>query len=685
MKDIKDIIEDFGYAVDGSYELNSKVQDDIKFAFVDGNQWSGSYNDNFRGRPKPENNQVRIAVNRLLGQYDRQEFNAKIMSDSDDATDEDAELLQARWRNDYSKSLGFEAYHNAALEAFTGGFGAFKLTSKFEDEETPDVNRQYLCVEPIYSAASSVVFNAGALRKDKADAKQCWQLLRVNRRETENEYDVTIKDFPEATNSSLEWLFTGNNRDTYIAHYWEVIEQSYTVFVFDDYKIEKRGRKYFDENNEEIEKDLVDSMKESIDYTQYKRKVKEVWHAIIDGEQFITKPQKTPFKRIPVIPQYGYWTVVDGKEYYTGIATQMKDPQMFMNMYFGALMEILGERQTSIPEYAPEQLADGLGWNIANEKKNNAAYRITNPALDGSGNPVHFGPVGMVAPPEVGSGLMSAGQYLTYAQDLQGGTGQSTLPANASAEAVKEINQRADDVYQPLFQNAIQSIRALCMAWIPAAQKLYFTQERELRVVGEDGSVSQVRTLEYTEKDGQYGPFKNTAKGRYDVTVKAGESYQGKKEAERKAAMEILQYTDTASPIGQMALNTAILSTTGEGTQDMRRIARMQNLRIMLTSGIEPDIKTDEEAQFVQMLMQQMQQPQQPDANTLLAQAEMEKAKADQMDAEVKAFDAETKRMKVMVDAEKVGAEINNKDADTMNKMLDAESKAMSGLQLVKP
>lgn len=688
-EEIQNIRERFNNAIAGSYDLNEQVEKDLRFAYIPGSQWEGAYKEQFKHKPKPEHNKIVRAVNRILGQYERLELNARIMSNSDDATDEDAELLQSRWRNDFNHSDGVEAQQNAAKEAFTGGFGAFKLVAKFEDEEAPNAQRQYLCVEPIYSAASSVVFNAGAIRKDKADATECWQLLRVNRKDTEKQYVVDLTPFPNATMGDyFDWNCLGG-KDIYIAHHWKVETKTYTVFNFNEGEliIERRGRKYFDQDNQEIDKEDFDAIKEVSEPESYTKQVKEVWYSLVDGGQYLIKPQKTPFKRIPVIPQYGYHTVIGGKEYYCGEVAYQRDPQMFGNMFFGSLMEIMAERQIPINEYLPEQVEGAIGKNIASEKVTNAAYRVTNPVEDNNGNILQAGPVSIVQPPQLGSGMVAAGQYLSITQDEQAGTGQSTIPSNASAEAVKEVNQRSDDTYQPLFQNAMQSIKALCQCWIPAAQKLYFNTQRKLRVVSEDGSLSQVETMQYgNDEQGNYAPVKNTARGKYDVQVKMGESFKGKKEAERAAALEVLQYADTSTPIGQMALNTAIMSTTGEGTKMMRKFARFQEINMAIQAGIDPNIKTDEEAAYAKRQIEAMEaaaQNRPQDPNLLFAQAEMLKAQVDatesQRDLNRKDYEAETNRMKAISDVNKTASEISKNQAETVNKQVEAAAKVLGG------
>ena len=606
------------------------------------------------------------------------------MSNSDDATDEDAEMLQSRWRNDFNFSDGQEALFNSSKEAFSGGYGAVKLVAKYEDEENPDPQKQYLCIEPIYSAASSVVWDAGAIKKDKSDAKRCWQLLRVNRKATEEEFDVALSPFPQSTYEYFDWNAYDTNKDIYIAHYWEVRNTTVVVYDFNDGEliVERRGRKYFDQNNQQIDREDFDAIKQVSQFTETKKKIKEVWHALMDGMQYLIKPTRTPFKRIPVIPQYGLHNVFNGIEYYCGEVAGSRDPQMFENMLFASLGEILAQPQVAKQEYLPEQVEGSIGQNIANENKDNAAYRVTLPVEDNQGNIIQMGPVGQINPPEIGSGMAAALGYLQQAQAEQNGTGQSTVPANVSAQAIMQVNNREDDAYQPMFQNAMQTIKAICQCWIPAAKELYFSNQRKLRVMSEDGNYSQIETLQYDiDENGDYGPYKNTAKGQYDVAVKAGEASKTQKEADQQSFLQIAQMVGSDTEMGALAINGAIQSTTGEATKGIRKLAVFNELKMFIAQGIDPQPKTDEEKQYVQMIMEQMQQPQQ-DPSMMIAQAEsqariMEGQAAIQNeinDANKNMIDkqkVDNDTARVMIEADKAGVSIQKDLVETEGKQID--------------
>ncbi|MEK9713363.1 MAG: portal protein, partial [Thalassolituus sp.] len=120
------------------YDKRAQVIQDIKFAFIPGEQWQGSDLEQWANKPKPENNKLFKNVMGLVGRFQEAEFGARISAASDEATEKDAELLQSRWRNDFNSSDGSDACNVAAKEAFFGGFGAIKACAKYEDDEDPD-------------------------------------------------------------------------------------------------------------------------------------------------------------------------------------------------------------------------------------------------------------------------------------------------------------------------------------------------------------------------------------------------------------------------------------------------------------------------------------------------------------------------------------------------------------------
>jgi hypothetical protein len=671
---------------------------DMQRFFIDGEWWSGSgrYAEPFKNRPRPEFNRIWKNINRLIGDINDMELNAVIMGNSSDASDESAVLLQKRWRHDFQSSDGVEASETATMEAIVGGFGALKIVTKYEDEEQPNDDEQYACLEIVHSAATSVYFDAGAIRKDKSDSRWGWHLTRVSRDRLEEDFDVdSICSFGNPVANESRNLDT--NRDVYVAHYYEVIEKNVTTYDFSllvpgleitsgDGIADSAGATYTREELKEIRAEYELQVGEMAPTTR--RKVKYVEYALADGEKYLTKPQRMPFKRVPIIPRYGYYAVVDGQEYYCGEVRKNTDAEMFHNMFGSILAQVASAPQVTKPEYAPEQIARHAAQR-ARADIDNVPFLLSDPIRDIENNPVHFGPVGYQQPPQLGSGAATFGQFLQETIATNGGTGQATLPSNTSDAAIQSVNERQDDAFLPIVKNVLHSCKATCEAWIPAAQKLYFSNSRQISVIEGNGEIAKITTLEMGETEGGgYGPSKNTANGRYSVKVEQGEAYKTSKERQIEVNLQMIQMAGADAEYAQLLAYNTMTLTDGEGGDRMRMIARLREIDSILSMGYPIQLFdfTEEEQQFIQYRQQQMQQQSQSQENPAmaLAQAEMLKGQAAQVEAEssmmsqqINAFNAETKRMQVAIDAEKAGADINIKQADLRLKAIGQAGKMM--------
>lgn len=661
--------------------------------FKKGAWWEGSHGKQFKNKPKPEFNKLWRSINRLVGTINDMELNAIVVSNSDEATDEAADLLQKRWRNDFQSSDGIEASEVATTEAAIGGFGCTKLVAKFEDEENPDPEKQYLCSEIVWDACDSVYFDAGAIDKDKGDSRYGWHLIRTNRKKIEEEYGVSVVSFFSPTSLwQVNEVDLQTQRDIYLAHYYEVIDKTLTTYDFSqmnglkittgDGILDEEGNKYSRDDLKEIRAVYVEMFGEEAPTT--KRKTKYVEYALADGEKYLTKPQKMPFKRVPLFPRYGYYAVLHGQEYYCGEVRKQEDHEMFHNYFASSMMEIMAAPQVSKPEYTPEQIARHASQR-ASADIDNTPFLMSDPMVDANGNVTHVGPIGMSQPPMIGTGLAAAGQFLEQNLQQMGGMGQATTPSNTSGEAIQNVNERQDDAFLPLVKNVLHSIKAQCEAWIPAAQSLYFTNQRRMRVLESDGTYTQVTTLEMTQDEqGNYGPYGNNAKGKYSVQVEQGEAYKDAREAERLSMMEMLQYVGSDTQFGQLIAMSAMALTTGEGGDRMRKIARYKTLELAMMGGYPVEPENEEEEAFMQQTMQKMQAQQQQAAQNdpmmIAAKAQEMEAMASLQDKKVDQFNAETSRMKVMIDAEKVGADINLKQADLQIKAMGSLGKLQVGM-----
>ena len=672
-------------------ECYDACSEDRQKFFITGAWWQGSHKKQFKNRPKPEFNKLWRPVNRLIGDINNMELNALIISNSDEATDEGSDMLQKRWRNDFQSSEGIEASENANAESIIGGFGCVKVVAKHEDEEDPDDDKQYLSMEIVHDASNAIRFGVESIKKDKSDAIRGWHVIKGNQKSFEKQFDVkTIVSFPVESPGFYNVERYDQERDCYLAHYYEVINKTLTEYDFTelaDLKV-TTGDGILGSNGEKYTREQLDEMREQYEREvgeeapTRKRKTKYTMYALADGEKYIIKPQKMPFKRIPLIPRYAYYTVLEGQEYFCGEIRKQLDHEMFHNYFGSALMQIMAKPQVGKPEYLREQIAKHAHQR-ARDDIDNLPFLVSDPVKDASGNITHAGPVGQHNAPQIGSGLATAGQFLEQNLMQMASSGQSTVPSNTSGEAIKQVNERQDDTFLPIVKNVLHSIKGLCECWIPAAQYLYFSMPRKLRVLEIDGKYGQLSTMEMMQKeDGSYGPYGNTTPGRYAVKVEEGEGYKDSRTAERETNLEMLKYVGSDTELGQLIAMNAMTLTNGEGGDRLRVVARYKTIDSMLAMGVPFEPENEEEEEYIQGKIQQLQQQQQAaaqqqDPNLIaalaqdkLADAELQDKQVDMINAETKRIEAQIKMEQLKIDASIAGVKIENLEADTVSKQI---------------
>jgi hypothetical protein len=177
----------------------------------------------------------------------------------------------------------------------------------------------------------------------------------------------------------------------------------------------------------------------------------------------------------------------------------------------------------------------------------------------------------------------------------------------------------------------------------------------------------------------------------FDVYAEIGQSYATQKEQTAERLESLISTMPPGDPMREILMMKLIQIMPGVSFDDVRDYARM---KLIAMGVVEPE--TEEEKQKFQEMQQQQNQP---DANMVLAQAEMEKANASKMEtqrkaavdqfnaqtdqgkAQISAFEAQTKRMSVQVDAQEVGAEIDFKRSRTLGQKIDNMEKLASPLR----
>lgn len=592
-------------------DVRLQCLEDRRFVYVDGAQWEGNLSSQFLNRPRFEINKVLDSLMRIFNEYRNNRVTVDYRAKDDSGEDETADQLDGMYRADEQESNAEEAYDNCFDEATAGGFGAWRLRAKYEDEYNEDDDRQRICIEPIFDADTSVFFDADAKRQDKSDAVKCWVIYSMSHGDYHDTYGVDPSTFDYVQDlTRFDWYTPDVVK---VAEYYEVDTKKTKIHFFrlpaTGEELKVRDEELDDEKLAELE---AQGYIESRQKTITKRAVHKY---IIDGTKVIEDCGIIAGEYIPIVPMYGKRMFIDNKERMFGHTRPMKDAQRIYNMEISSLAEQASQFGEQIPILTPEQVA-GFESAWAGKNIDKPAYLLLNPITDASGQAVATGPIAYTQPPQIPPALQ--GLIQLAGQDLLelGGNQQQgdEIVSNISAKAVELVQTRLDMKTFIFMDNMKKAMRQSGVIWLSMAKDLYIEAGRKMRTIGKDGTESRAELMEPAmKKDGTPYLKNDLTSGNYDVTVDVGPAFTSKRDKTVRGLIGVLQFVEDPS-MKAAILGMALQNMDGEGMDDLRAFSRKG---LVAAGVIKP---TDEE----KAELADQQANQQPDGQNayLLANAQ---------------------------------------------------------------
>lgn len=616
---------------------------DRRFYSIAGAQWEGPLGEQFKNKPRFEVNKVHLAVIRIINEYRNNRITVDFVSKDGTDNDKLADTCDGLYRADEQDSTAEEAYDNAFEEAVGGGFGAWRLRTKYEDEEDLDDDKQRICIEPIYDADSSVFFDLDSKRQDKSDAKHCFVITSMS-------HDAYIAEWGEDPNSvqkeihqqEFDWLTPDV---VYVAEHYRVEMTKKTVSVWGLAGTEEK-KTYDVEELDEAEEEDQQTLRQFLTATGWKeiktRKLasKRVRKYIMSGAKMLEDCGLIAGKCIPIIPVYGKRWFVDNVERCMGHVRLATDAQRLKNMQLSRLGEISALSPYRKPIFTPEQVA-GLGTMWAEDNIKQYPYMLLNPVTDPSGQQAIAGPIGYVEPPDIPPALGALLQITeTDMQDLLGNqqAGEELLP-NMSGKAVELVQNRLDMQTFIYMSNMAKAMRRCGEVWLSMARDIYDEKGRTMKTVSAQGQVGSIELMQPRMGDSGAYIENDLSRAKFDVAVDVGPSSSSRRAATVRAITGLMTLTQDPETLSVLTA-LALMNMEGEGLGDVNDFFRKRLVR----QGVVPP--TEEEAQA----LAEEAANQQPDAQQQYLMAAAQEAAA-------KAAKANADTIKSVADAEKTKAE----------------------------
>lgn len=503
---ISEAVEEFNEAEEHWADQFEQSLDDLKFARL-GDQWDDKTKEERARAARPC-----LTINRLPS-FARQVVNdarqnkpaIKCYPVDDRADPETAEILNGVIRNIEYNSSADVAYDTALESAVYCGMGYFRIDVDYASYDSFDydikINR---IVNPL-----NVLPDISSESYDASDWNKCFIHETMHRDDFKKQYSGADPiDFK--SNYNEHWRFENEVR---IAERWirEEVETELLQLSSGDIVLSEQ----FLSNQ-----DLFSSMGISVVNTR-PTKTFNVTQQIMTAAE-VLEENEWAGRYIPIIPTYGEEFFIEGRRYFKSMFHDAKDSQRMFNFWRTATTETVALAPKSPYVGAVGQFdTDGRNWGKANV--DNIPY-LEYDQVDGAPPPQRQ------PPPQIPAGAIQ--ETMSAEADMKSiiGIHDAGLGAQSneiSGVAIDGRKVESDTSNFHFMDNLSRSMKYAGKVLLDLIPNVY-SEPRMMRIIGHDGSTDQVQINKEFNKGGRPQIFDLT-KGKYDVTVDVGASYQTKR------------------------------------------------------------------------------------------------------------------------------------------------------------
>ena len=618
---LKEAREAFELAAEREAENRAEALDDIRFARL-GEQWPEHVQRGreLEGRPCLTINRLPAFIRQVVNDARQNKPAISVHPVDDGADPETAEVFNGLIRHIEQSSDAEVAYDTALDFAVTGGFGYFRINTRWADGDSFD---QDLAIERVANPFG-IYGDPEGTAADSSDWNVAFVVDSLSRAAFEARWkgaDAASWDADDAAGLEM----SGDGERVSVAEYWRRERVERTILALSDGQV-------VEEAVYKAQKAMFDALGVKVVGRPRTVASHRVTQRILSGRQ-VLETVDWAGRFIPIVPVYGDELIVDGRRRLRSLVRDAKDPQRMFNYWRTTSTELvaLAPKAPFIGRKGAFD-SDAAKWATANTQSH--AYI----EYDGPEPPMRQSFAG---PP---AGAMS--EAANSAQDLQWimGLHEASLGARSNETSGRAImaRQREGDVstfhYIDNLSRAIRHAGRILLDLIP---KVYGTA-RVVRVVGPDGAARAVGVGGGLAPGADpAGPLRKVEKiydlsaGTYDLTVRSGPSFTSRREEAATQMIELIRAYPAAAPvIGDLLAK----NLDWPGADEVA--GRLAALLPPQVKGAAPEADAAK-AQLAKL------------AQTLAAaQAEIAGLKQDRSQAarklEIEAFEAETNRLRAL-------------------------------------
>lgn len=638
-------MEAFTLAEEHEADNRREAQEDIRFARLN-DHWPEKVRKEreLEGRPCLTIPMLPPVIRQVVNDA-RQNKPSIVVHPVDSASDpETAEIMNGLIRNIEQSSDAEVAYDTALDFAVTGGFGYFRINTRYATDSSFE---QDLVIERVANPFS-IYGDPHSTAADSSDWNTSFVVDTMPRADFERRWKgAEAVDWATSDYSRLGAPWCEGDQ-VMVAEYWKREEIKRQIVALSNGDVVDLKR--FEANLAQYQAMEVSVIGRPRDVPSHK-----VTQYIMTGAE-VLETVDWAGKYIPIIPVYGEELFVDGKRHISGIVRSSKDAQRMFNYWRTTSTELvaLAPKAPFIGRKGAFE-TDAAKWATANTD--------THAFIEYDG---------LEAPqrqPFAGVPAGALQEALNASDDIKRITGiyDASLGAKSNETSGKAImaRQREGDVSTfHYIDNLSRAIRHAGRILIDLIPKVYST-ERIVRVLGPSGEQERVplKTKVVVSKKGDDGKMEQIERvfdlsvGQYDLTVKVGPSFTSQREEAATQMIELIRAYPAAAPMIGDLLAKNLDWPGADEIADRMKAMLPPNLR---GEGDAPNPEVEQAkaamAQMGEMLKKlgrELEAAQNDNAATRQdAETKAEQARNDYTIAlknlKIDAFNAETARMKAV-------------------------------------
>ncbi len=606
---------------------------------------------NALGRPNIEFNMLNPMVDRLGGEFSKQEPSIYASSSSGGISVDEQQLAAVQGALSH---IIFESSENNTqlqvyLDQITGGWSVYKVTADYENDMSFDITPK---ISKVYDA-TLVGFDDMARGRTKSDAEWCYELFPMT-------LENFKKEYPNIDTTGMQFYAMGKNfKFTYAVGKYKI------VIVAEFYKKKKEKTTILRLSNNQVVKE--DDYEEMVASWQQIEQVPEivdkretllqkVYRYKFAGDKMIEYEKDTISRYLPLV-------YADGNSVFLHDSSdfgQFTKPYMFHAYGMQRLINLSGQtiandienmtmQKLFIPKEAIPKEADYQDSITDYQKSDVIVYNafMQNDPDKPVPPPREVQRVGL--PPEVPQTFNSGMQMLqniTGSYDAQLGVNNNDLSGKAIVEGATQSNATA----MPYVVNNVLALNQCAIIIADMLPKITKTP-RTMPIRTKEGKSEFIRVNDPSDPNSISLDYGSNAIG---VRVKAGVNF----EIEKNRALEQLFNLMKALPTFNQ-----FISESPVGGPIL--------LKNMSFHGV--DIVTEE---YEKWLKQQQQQPPKPDPDLMNAQSK-------QQDSQARMLTAQTEQAKVQSDIQTQGYETAIKAKQVENETMDSGTRRIEALATI--